>query len=273
VTIRATVIGPERPWSLDDLREVWAYRDLLVLLVWRDIQLRYRQAALGAAWAVIQPVTAMAIFSVVFGRLAGMPSDGLPYPAFAYTGMVAWSYVSHAVAQAAQSLVVNTNLVTRTYVPRVVMPLAAVLAGLLDLAIALLLLVPLLAWYGIVPGPGVVLVPALLGLGVAVALGLGLWLSALNVQYRDVRHAVPFLLQAWLFATPIVYPVTLLPERWRLLAALNPMAGVVEGLRSALLGSAFPRDLVLGSTIVAAVLVVSGAVHFRRVEQRFADVI
>jgi lipopolysaccharide transport system permease protein len=273
VTMRAVVIGPERPWSLDDLREVWAYRDLLVLLVWRDIQLRYRQAVLGAAWAVIQPVTAMVIFSVVFGAFARMPSDGLPYPAFAYTGMVVWSYVAHAVTQAAQSLVNNVNLVTRTYVPRVVVPMATVLAGLPDLAIGLLLLVPLLAWYGIVPGAGVVLVPVLLLLAVGVALGLGLWLSALNVQYRDVRYAVPFLLQVWLFATPIVYPVSLIPERWRIVAAVNPMAGVVEGFRSALLGTPLPRDLVAGSAAVTILLVVSGAMYFRRVEQRFADVI
>lgn len=271
--MRAVVIGPERRWSVEDLREVWAYRDLLLLLVWRDLQLRYRQAALGAAWAVIQPVTAMVVFSVVFGAFARMPSDGLPYPVFAYAGMVVWSYVAHAVTQAAQSLVSNVNLVTRTYVPRVVMPLAAVVAGLLDLAIAMALLVPLLAWYGLVPGSGVALLPALLLLAVGIALGLGLWLSALNVQYRDVRYVVPFLLQVWLFATPIVYPMSLVPERWRIVAAVNPVAGVVEGVRSALLGTPWPRDLLLASTAVTLVLVVTGAAYFRRVEQRFADVI
>jgi lipopolysaccharide transport system permease protein len=273
VTPRAVVIVPRRPWSLEDLREVLAYRDLLLLLAWRDLQLRYRQAMLGAAWAVLQPLTAMAIFSVVFGALARMPSDGLPYPAFAYTGVVVWSYLAHATTQAAQSLVSNVNLVTRTYVPRVVVPLAAVLAGLPDLAIAMGLLVPLLAWYGIVPGPGVLLVPVVLLLAVGIALGLGLWLSALNVQYRDVRYVVPFLLQVWLFATPVVYPMSLVPERWRMVAAMNPMAGVVEGFRSALLGSPWPRDLVLVSAAVAVLLVVSGALYFRRVEQRFADVI
>ena len=271
--MRAVVIGPERRWSVEDLREVWAYRDLLVLLVWRDIQLRYRQAILGAAWAVIQPVTAMAIFSVVFGAFARMPSDGLPYPVFAYAGMVVWTYVAHAVTQAAQSLVSNVNLVTRTYVPRVVVPLAAVLAGLPDLAIAMALLGPLLAWYGLVPGSGIVLLPVLLVLAIGVALGLGLWLSALNVQYRDVRYVVPFLLQVWLFATPVVYPISLIPEPWRMVAAVNPMAGVVEGFRSALLGSPWPRDLVLGAAAVTVLLVVSGAMYFRRVEQRFADVI
>ena len=271
--MRAVVIGPERRWSLEDLREIWAYRDLLILLVWRDIQLRYRQAVLGVAWAVIQPLTAMAIFSVVFGVLARMPSDGLPYPAFAYAGMVVWSYVAHAVTQAAQSLVSNVNLVTRTYVPRAVVPLASVVAGLPDLAIAMLLMLPLLAWYGIVPGSAVVLLPALALLAVGIALGLGLWLSALNVQYRDVRYVVPFLLQVWLFATPVVYPMSLVPERWRMLAAANPMAGVVEGVRSALLGTPWPHDLVLVSAAVTVVLVVTGAMYFRQVEQRFADVI
>jgi lipopolysaccharide transport system permease protein len=273
VKLRATVIRPERSWSFDDLREVWEYRDLLSMLVWRDLQVRYRQAVLGVAWAVIQPVTAVIVFSLVFGRFARVPSDGLPYPAFSYTGMLVWSYVAHAVTQAAQSLPANVNLVTRTYVPRVVIPLAAIVAGLPDLAIALLVLAPLLAWYGIVPGAGVVLVPALLLLAVGVALALGLWLSALNVRYRDVRHALPFLMQVWLFATPVVYPASMMPGRWRMAVALNPMAGVVEGLRSALLGSPFPGDLVLCSAAVTLLLLVSGAVYFRRAEQRFADVI
>jgi lipopolysaccharide transport system permease protein len=271
--MRAVVIAPERRWSLEDLREIWAYRDLLVLLVWRDVQLRYRQAVLGAAWAVIQPLTAMAIFSVVFGAFARMPSDGVPYPAFAYAGMVVWSYVAHAVTQAAQSLVTNVNLVTRTYVPRVVVPLAAVVAGLPDLAIALLLLAPLLAWYGIVPGSGILLVSVVLLLALGIALGLGLWLAALNVQYRDVRYVVPFLLQIWLFATPVVYPISLVPARWRMVVAVNPMAGVVEGARSALLGTPWPRDLILASAVVTVLLVATGAAYFRRVEQRFADVI
>jgi len=245
----------------------------VLFLAWRDIKLRYRQTALGVTWAVLQPLATMVVFTVVFSRLARVPSDGVPYPLWSYAGLVPWMYVVNAVGLAAASIVSNVSMVTKVYFPRLVLPLAAVLAGLLDFAVASTLLVGFLAWYGVAPGSTLLAWPVFLVSMVAVALGVGLWLAALNVRYRDVRYVVPFLTQFWLFVTPVAYPSSVLHEPWRALAGLNPMAGVVEGFRWALLGtSPSPGLLVLSAASTCAVL--AGALaYLHRVESDFADVI
>lgn len=267
-------LRPESAGVLERLREVWAQRELLLFLTWRDVQLRYRQTALGVAWAILQPVLSMLVFSVFFGALARMPSDGLPYPLFAYCGLLPWQLFSFALTSSAGSLTANERLITKVYFPRLILPLSSVLAGVVDFAIAFVLLLPMLLAYGVRPGPALLWLPlfALLALVAAVAVGLGL--GALNVRYRDVRHALPFLTQLWLFVTPIAYPSSLVPERFRALMGLNPMAGVVEGFRWALLGAPQPplALLVLSATI-ALLGLVFGLLYFLRVEKSFADVI
>jgi lipopolysaccharide transport system permease protein len=269
------VVRVEPPHGLNlDLGEVWRNRELLFFLVWRDVKVRYKQTALGAAWAVLQPLTAMLIFSVVFGRFAKIPSEGIPYPVFVYTGLLVWLYFSQAVSQAGASIVQNVNLVTKVYFPRLVIPSASVVAPLLDLLVAGGVLIGLMAWYGIVPGVQAFALVAFVLLAVATALGVGLWVSALNVRYRDVPYALPFLLQIWLFASPVVYPIELLPDRWRALFSLNPMAAVIDGFRWSLLGTdPVPANVLVPGVIVAAVVGVSGLVYFRRVQDHFADVI
>jgi lipopolysaccharide transport system permease protein len=255
------------------LREVWDQRELFLFLAWRDVRVRYKQTALGAAWALLQPLLTMLVFSVFFGRLAGVPSDGLPYPVFAYCGLLPWQLFSFALGSSATSLVANERLVTKVYFPRLILPLAAVLAGLVDFAIAFALLVPLMLWYGVAPGAAVVALPlfVLLAVGAAVAVGLGL--CALNVRYRDVRYALPFLTQFWMFATPIAYPASLVPAAYRPWLGLNPMAGVVEGFRFSLLGGPAPGPLLLVSVLVVAAGLVASTLYFLRVERSFADVI
>jgi lipopolysaccharide transport system permease protein len=268
------VIRPSRGWVPLRLGELWAYRELLYFLAWRDVKVRYKQTVLGAAWAVLQPLLTMVVFSVVFGRLANVPSDGLPYPIFAYCALLPWQLFAHALVESGNSLVGNQNLITKVYFPRLVIPLAAVATGLVDFAIAFVVLVGLMAYYGIVPTPAVLALPGLVLLALLAALGVGLWLSALNVQYRDVRYTIPFLTQLWLFATPVAYPASLVPERWRPLVGLNPMSGVVEGFRWALLGRAEPPGLMLAvSIVVVAGVLVSGLYYFRRMERTFADVV
>jgi lipopolysaccharide transport system permease protein len=272
--VPVTIIKPSNGWRALNLRELWRYRELIYFLAWRDVKVRYKQTALGVAWAVLQPVLGMVIFSVFFGRLARMPSEGVPYPLFAYAGLLPWTYFANAAVNAGGSLVANTNLVSKVYFPRLVIPLAAVVVGLIDLAIGFLILIVLLLIFGTVPGPAVALLPLFIVLAVATALGVGVWLSALDVEYRDVRYAIPFLIQVWLFATPVVYPASLVPEKWRILFGLNPMAGVVEGFRWALLGTNdAPGPLVAVSALVAAVVLASGLMYFRRMERGFADVI
>jgi lipopolysaccharide transport system permease protein len=269
-----TRIRPSRGWVSLRLGELWEYRELLWFLVWRDVKVRYKQTALGASWAILQPVATMVVFSLFFGRLAGIPSDGLPYPVFSFAALVPWTFFSQGLAQSANSLVGSQNLITKVYFPRLAIPIASVLAGLVDFALAFVVLVGMMLFYGIVPGPAVLALPALLLLALVTALGAGLWLSALNVQYRDVRYAVPFLTQLWLFVTPIAYPSSLLGEPWRTVYGLNPMAGVVEGFRWALLGTARPPGTLLAASTVAAVaLLVSGAFYFRRMEKTFADLV
>lgn len=255
------------------LSEVWDYRELLLFLTWRDVKVRYRQTALGAGWAILQPVLTMAVFSVVFGRLAKLPSDGLPYPVFVYCGLLPWQLFSFALVNSASSLVASERLVSKVYFPRLVVPLASVLAGLIDFAVAFAVLLGLMYRYDIRPTANLLILPVfvLMALGAAVAVGIGL--SALNVRFRDVRHALPFLTQFWLFVTPIAYSSTLVPEAWRPFLALNPMAGVVEGFRWALLGTGEPAAMIAVSAGVISLGLAASLVYFGRVERTFADVL
>lgn len=247
---------------------------MLYFLVWRDIKVRYKQTALGAAWAIIQPLFTMLIFSLFFGHLAKMPSDGLPYPIFAYTALLPWQLFAHALTESSNSLVANQQLITKVYFPRLVIPIAAILGGLVDFAIAFVVLLAMMLYYGIIPTFAIITLPLLLLFAVTTALAVGLWLSALNVEYRDVRYTIPFLTQFWLFATPIAYPSSLVPEPWRALLGLNPMAGVVEGFRWALLGkSGGVGPLMLVSVVAVVGLLLGGLIYFRRMEKTFADII
>lgn len=262
--------GGRRPW----LRELWAYRELLYFLTWRDIAVRYKQTVLGAAWALLQPLLTMAIFTVFFGRLAKVPSDGVPYPLFTLAALVPWAFFAYGLGQAANSVVLNQQLVTKVYFPRLAIPIASVLAGLADFVIAFALLVGFMAWYGVAPTAAAAWVPLLVLLAFVAALAVGIWLAALNVRYRDVRHTVPFLTQAWLLATPIAYPSSLLAPEWRTVYGLNPMASVVEGFRWALLGTPAPgAGMVTLSVLMAVALLLGGVAYFRHMESTFADVI
>jgi lipopolysaccharide transport system permease protein len=269
-----TRIEPSRRWQALDVHALWQHRELLYFFAWRDIKVRYKQTAFGAAWAVLQPLLTMVVFSVVFGHVAKIPSNGVPYPIFSFAALVPWSFFSNALTFGSNAIVQTPDLITKVYFPRLLMPAASVLGGLFDFAIAFLVLLGMTLYYGKIPGPEAILVLPLLLLAVATALGATLWLSALNVQYRDVRYAVPFLSQIWLFVTPIAYPSSLIGEPWRTVLGLNPMAGVVEGFRWALLGTApAPGPLVLASSGAALVLLISGLYFFRRVEDNFADII
>jgi lipopolysaccharide transport system permease protein len=269
-----TVLRPSRGWVSLGLRELWEYRELLYFLVWRDVKVRYKQTLLGAAWAILQPVATMVVFSLFFGRLAKVPSDGVPYPVFSLAGLVPWTFFSQGLVQSANSLVGSQNLLTKVYFPRLAIPAATVLSGVVDLALAFLVLLGILLFYGIVPSLRALWLGPLLLLAFATALGVGLWLSALHVKYRDVRYVVPFLAQLWLFATPIAYPSSLLSEPWRTLYGLNPMAGVVEGFRWALLGTdTAPGPLLAASAVASLALLASGAFYFRRMERTFADLV
>ena len=267
-------IEPAKGWTAVGLRELWQYRELLYFLIWRDVKVRYKQTALGAAWAIIQPLFMMIVFSLFFGRLARVPSDGIPYPVFSFCALLPWQLFAHALTESSNSLVGNQNLITKVYFPRLVIPLAAVLGGVIDFLIAFAILLLLMLYYGIVPGWAILTLPAFLLLAIATALGVGLWLSALNVQYRDVRYTINFLVQFWLFATPVAYPSSLIPEKWRVFYGLNPMAGVVEGFRWALLGKSEPPGMMLWvSVAVVVLLLLGGLYYFRRMEQEFADVV
>lgn len=267
-------IRPSRGWVSLNLRSLFEYRELLFFLIWRDIKVRYRQTVLGAAWAIIQPFFAMVVFSVFFGKLAGIPSDGIPYPVFSYAALVPWTFFANGLTQASQSLVGSANLIRKVYFPRLIIPSSAVLGGVVDFGLAFAVLLGMMAFYRIWPGLQVLWLPLLLLLALVTSLGVGLWLTAMNVQFRDVRYVVPFLVQAWMFATPIAYPSSLLDEPWRTLYGINPMAGVVEGFRWALLGAeTAPGLIVVVSALVAVVLLVSGAFYFRRMEKTFADVV
>ena len=267
-------IQPSKGWVSLRLRELWEYRELLYFLTWRDIKVRYKQTVLGAAWAIIQPFFTMVVFSLFFGRLAKVPSDGIPYPIFSYTALVPWTFFAQGLSQASNSLVSSANLIKKVYFPRLAMPIATVLAGVIDFVLAFIVLLAMMLAYGIVPTVYIFWLPFFLLLALTTSLGTGLWLSALNVQFRDVRYTVPFLTQFWLFATPIAYPSSLLAEPWRTLYGINPMVGVVEGFRWALLGAnTAPGPIILVSSLAALLLLVSGAFYFRRMERSFADVV
>ena len=267
-------IEPQRGWASLQLRELWEYRELLYFLIWRDVKVRYKQTVLGAAWAILQPFFTMVVFSVFFGLLAKMPSEGVPYPVFSYAALVPWTFFATGLSQASNSLVNNSNLISKVYFPRLVVPIASVLGGMVDFVLAFVVLLGMMLYYGIMPTASVVWLPLFLLLALVTSLGVGLWLSTINVQYRDVRHTVPFLTQLWLFATPIVYPSSLVPEPYRALYAINPMCGVVEGFRWVLLGTnTAPGSMIAVSALAAVALLVGGAYYLRRMEKVFADVI
>jgi lipopolysaccharide transport system permease protein len=272
--IRVLRIHPSRGWVSLKLGELWAYRELVYFLIWRDIKVRYKQTALGASWAIIQPFSTMVVFSLFFGKLAKMPSDGIPYPIFSYAALVPWTFFAAGLTQASNSLVGSSNLITKVYFPRLVIPLATVLSGIVDFGLALAVLVGMMMYYHITPSVHVFFLPLFVLLALVVALGVGLWLSSLNVKYRDVRYIVPFITQFWLFATPIAYPSSLLPEPWRTLYGFNPMVGVVEGFRWALLGTEMTAGpMIIVSALVALLILVCGAFYFRKMEKTFADIV
>jgi homopolymeric O-antigen transport system permease protein len=269
-----TKIKPSRGWISLKLDELWEYRELLYFLTWRDIKVRYKQTVLGAAWAIIQPLFTMLVFSLFFGKLAKVPSDGIPYPIFSYAALVPWTFFSNGLSGSSNSLVGSANLIKKIYFPRLVVPFSSVLSGILDFVFAFIVLLAMMLYFGIVPAWSVVWLPLLLLLALVTALGVGLWLSAMNVRFRDVRYAVPFLTQFWLFATPIAYPSSLLAEPWQTLYGLNPMVGVVEGFRWSLLGTnTAPGPIIAVSSLAALALLVSGVFYFRRMEKTFADVV
>lgn len=267
------LIKPSKGWVSLKLGELWEYRELLYFLTWRDIKVRYKQTVLGVAWAVIQPFFSMVVFSLFFGHLAKIPSDGIPYPLFSYVALLPWNYFAHSLHQASNSLIGSSNLISKVYFPRLIIPISSVLSGVIDFVIAFTVLLGMMIYYRMWPTLGILLLPFFLLLALITALGTGTWLSALNVEYRDVRYVVPFLTQFWMFATPVVYPSSLLSEPWRTLYGLNPMVGVVEGFRWVLLGTNPPGALLVVSILVSILLLVSGAYYFHRMEKRFADVI
>lgn len=271
---QSTYIRPSTGWVSLKIEEIWNYRELLYFLTWRDVKVRYKQTLLGAAWAIIQPFFTMIIFSLFFGKLAKVPSDGIPYPVFAYAALVPWTFFANGLTQSSNSLVGNANLIKKVYFPRPIVPLSSIFSGVVDFVLSFLVLLGMMLFYQMPLTGNIVWLPFLMGLALASSLGAGLWLSAMNVQFRDIRYAVPFLVQAWMFATPIAYPSSLLPEPWRMIYGLNPMVGVVEGFRWALLGaSAAPAPILAASSMAALALLIGGAFYFRRMERGFADVV
>lgn len=269
-----THIKPSKGWISLNLRDLWEYRELSYFLTWRDIKVRYKQTVLGASWAVIQPFFTMIIFSIFFGRLAGVPSDGVPYPIFSYAALVPWTFFANGLSNSSSSLVSSANLLKKVYFPRLVIPISAILSGAVDFFLAFLVLLLMMLAYRIYPTINILFLPLLLLLTLVTSLGVGLWMSALNVQFRDVRYAIPFLIQAWMFATPIAYSSSLLEEPWKTLYGLNPMAGVVEGFRWALLDTdTKPGSMVFISAVAAVVVFIGGLYYFRRMEKSFADVV
>lgn len=267
-------ISPSKGWISLRLKDLWEYRELLYFLTWRDIKVRYKQTLLGAAWAIIQPFFTMVIFSIFFGKLAGVSSGNIPYPIFSYAALVPWTFFANGLTQSTTSLVGSANLIQKVYFPRLVIPISAVLSGTIDFFLAFIVLIGMMAFYGIVPTSAIVWLPLLLLLALVTALGAGLWLTAMNVQFRDIRYVVPFLVQAWLFASPVAYSSSMLKQPWRTLYGINPMAGVIEGFRWALLGTnTHPGSMVFISALIAVALLISGAYYFRRMEKTFADVV
>lgn len=268
------VVRPSSGWVPLNLGELWQYRELLYFLIWRDLKVRYKQTVLGVAWAVIQPSFFTLAFSIFFGRLARIPSDGIPYPLFVFCGLLPWQLFAHALTNSSNSLVLSQRLITKVYFPRLVIPLAAALSGIVDFIFGFLVLLGLMAHYETLPTLSLLALPVFVLVALATAVGVGLWLSALNVEYRDVRYVIPFIIQFWFFISPVAYPSSLVPEEWRLLYGLNPMVGVVEGFRWALLGKSIgPGPWVAASSAVILIFLMSGLYYFRRMEKSFADVV
>lgn len=268
-----TIITPPKKWVPIDFKELWAYRELLYIFTWRDVKLRYKQTALGAAWAIIQPLFAMVIFTVIFGGFAKIPSEGVPYPLFSLAALLPWTLFAEGLSRSTLSMVQNQNILTKVYFPRLIMPLSGILSPLVDFCVSFSILVVMMAYYGFMPTVNVIFLPLFILFAVLTSLSVGIWLSALNVMYRDFQYTVPFLVQIWLYASPVVYPSSLLPEKWQVLYGLNPMAGVIEGFRWALLGTNPPGAMMGVSLAVVLALLVAGIFYFRRVEQYYADIV
>ncbi|HOS82940.1 MAG TPA: ABC transporter permease [Methanolinea sp.] len=268
-----TIITPPKKWVPIDFKELWEYRELLYIFTWRDVKLRYKQTALGAAWAIIQPLFAMVIFTVIFGGFAKIPSEGVPYPLFSLAALLPWTLFAEGLSRSTLSMVQNQNILTKVYFPRLIMPLSGILSPLVDFCVSFSILVVMMAYYGFMPTVNVIFLPLFILFAVLTSLSVGIWLSALNVMYRDFQYTVPFLVQIWLYASPVVYPSSLLPEKWQVLYGLNPMAGVIEGFRWALLGTNPPGAMMGVSLAVVLALLVAGIFYFRRVEQYYADIV
>lgn len=274
VRIPTVKIRPSRGLLHLDLGALWQYRELLVFLVWRDTKVRYKQAVIGAGWAVFQPLISMLLFTAIFSYLAKLPSDGVPYPLFAYAGLLPWNFIAQATSRSGTSLVGESHLISKVYFPRLIIPLAAAATPAVDLLCSLLMMIPLMLWFGMTPGWQILLFPIFLVMALLAALAVSLWFSALHVKFRDVGHIIPFFVQFWMFASPVVYPVSLIPEKWRALYSLNPVVGVVEGFRWTLLGQRAPSlEMMLPSLVIVLLLFVSGVIYFKRMERTFADVI
>ena len=268
------VIEPSKGWVSLKLGELWQYRELLFFLIWRDVKVQYKQASLGVAWAILQPLLTMVIFSVIFGHLAKLPSEGIPYPVFSYVALLPWQLFSGALTRSTSSLVGNANLLTKIYFPRLIIPFSATISGLVDFSVSFVVLLGLMTYYGIVPTFAILWLPLLVLLVLVTALSVGLWLSALNVQYRDVQHIIPFVIQAWMYASPVAYSTELIPTGlWRILYGLNPLVGVIQGFRWALLGGKKPDELMMMSIGLVTTLLITGLFYFRRMEKTFADVV
>lgn len=267
-------IEPTSGWISLKLKEVWNYRELMYFLIWRDIKVRYKQTVLGASWAIIQPFFTMIVFTIVFGRIAKIPSDGIPYPIFSYAALVPWTLFASGLGRASNSMVGSSNLIKKVYFPRLCIPIAAILAGLVDFFLSFLMLIAMMFYYGITPSLNVIWLPLLILLALTTSLGVSLWFSAMNVKFRDIGYIVPFITQIWLFMTPIVYPSSLLSEPWKTLYGINPMAGVVEGFRWALLSTdTAPQPIIIVSSLVAFTILIGGLMYFRRMEKTFADIV
>ncbi|MFB3765646.1 MAG: ABC transporter permease [Methanotrichaceae archaeon] len=256
-----------------DLKELWAYRELIYTFSTRDIKVRYKQTALGAAWAIIQPLFAMVVFTIFFGGLAKIPSEGIPYPIFSYSALLPWTLFAEGVSRSTSSMISNANIMTKVYFPRMIMPISGIISPLVDFAVAFIFLIGMILYYGFVPTTNIIWLPAFILLALATSLGVGLWLSALNVQYRDFQYTVPFLIQIWLYASPVVYASSLVPDKYRMIYGLNPMAGVIEGFRWALLGTEPPSYMVFVSVMMVVLILISGSYYFKRMEKNFADIV
>lgn len=268
-----TIIRPLKGWIPIDLKELWAYRELIYTFASRDIKVRYKQTALGAGWAVIQPLFTMVIFTIIFGGFAKIPSEGIPYPLFSYAALLPWTLFAEGITRSTSSMITNANIMTKVYFPRLVMPISGILSPVVDFAVAFIILIGMILYYGFIPTINIIWLPAFILLALATSLGVGLWLSALNVQYRDFQYTLPFIIQIWLYSSPVVYASSLVPEKYRLIYGLNPMAGVIEGFRWALLGTEPPGSMIFVSVLMVVVILISGAYYFKRMEKTFADVV